>query len=124
MRVLYLCIWLCLSNLVMSETMANSLPAVYLEQHNMESFIPVAGTAGPFALEEILHLETTHLAALGAGILVGITYLEVGELAGIIIGVIGGDLFYRAVLKKEAQHDSWLPSSWFGGALILILIYL
>ncbi len=60
---------------------------------------------------EILHLETDHLLALGAGVLVGATvispYLEISELTGVVIGLIAGDLLYRSGLWPFEQHHGW-----------------
>jgi hypothetical protein len=62
----------------------------------------------PLSLHEILHLEPGHLFALGAGIVVGATvigpYFEVGELTGIVVGLIAGTLAYQV---WSSQHHSW-----------------
>ena len=80
---------------------------------NSGQFLPVSG-GSVVPIDEILHLSTDHLFALGAGILMGATFiapqLEVSELAGIIIGVIGGDLLYR-IFFPSRRH--WFPSGWF-----------
>ncbi len=60
---------------------------------------------------EILHMETDHLLALGAGVLIGATvispYLEISELTGVVIGVIGGDLLYRSGIWPFQEHHGW-----------------
>lgn len=78
--------------------------------------IPVAG-ADPFAaVGTLLHLETTHLVSLGLGIVIGSSVLapelNLGEITGIIVGVIVGDLLYRTVLAPEKGH-SWFPEGIF-----------
>lgn len=91
------------------------VPTVFTNNDNTEQFIPVAG-ADPFAaLGTILHLDTRHLVALGIGIVAGASIvgpnLEVGELTGILIGVIIGDLMYREFLEPE-KHN-WIPDDLF-----------
>jgi hypothetical protein len=60
---------------------------------------------------ELLHMETDHLLALGVGMVVGATvispYLEISELAGVAIGVIGGEMLYRSELWPFEQHHGW-----------------
>jgi hypothetical protein len=112
MRAAFLCIWLCLGYCQFGEAAGEITPTVFTGA-DAGQFIPVAEST-PIALGEILHLSTSHLFALGAGIVIGATVLvpqlEVGELTGIIIGVIVGDLFYRAFL---APQHSWFPEDLF-----------
>jgi len=116
MQMMLVLIWLALGVAVFpQQTIGEQLePAVFTEEDTGE-FISVAG-ADPFtALGTILHLDTKHLAALGIGIVFGATVitqqLEVGEIAGILVGVIAGDLLYRAFLSHKKQ--SWLPEDLF-----------
>lgn len=118
MRLIFLCAWLGINAIWLQTATAEPLtPAIFTEDNEGE-LISVAG-ADPFmALSTILHLDTKHLTALGLGIIFGATVittqLEVGEVSGILIGVIAGDLFYRAFLAPTNKHSSsWLPEDLF-----------
>lgn len=110
----YTCLYLSL--IFTQEAVGESIaPTVLIDNDNAGQFILVSG-ADPFAaLGTILHLDTKHLVALGVGIIVGATVigpnLELGELTGILIGVIIGDLMYRELLAPE-KH-SWIPDDLF-----------
>ena len=69
-------------------------------------FIKVA--EAPLSLGEVLHLSPEHLLALGAGIVVGATvigpYFGVGEVTGIVIGVITGAFAYKL---WSSGHRRW-----------------
>jgi hypothetical protein len=74
----------------------------------------VSTAGGELPVAEILHMETNHLVALGAGVLLGATvvspYLEIGELTGVVLGVIAGDLIFRTGLMNTwpfQQKKGW-----------------
>jgi|GEM_PF-4214136 len=79
-----------------------------------EPKLVLVGAEGPLPLHEILNLGTAHLFSLGIGIVAGVTIiapqLEIGELSGIVIGVIAGDLVYRLMFPKKRL---WFSSSLF-----------
>lgn len=115
MQPLFFCMWLCLGFAVINESVGapqETLRTTVLTKDDYGQFVPVAG-ADPFAaLGTILHLDTNHLVALGIGIVVGATLiapeLNLGELTGIIVGVIVGDLLYRVALTpKKVKSHSW-----------------
>ncbi|CAK0771239.1 hypothetical protein CCP3SC1AL1_540017 [Gammaproteobacteria bacterium] len=79
-----------------------------------EPRLVLVSAEGPLPLHEILNLGTDHLFSLGIGIVAGATIiapqLEIGELSGIVIGVIAGDLLYRLMFPKKRL---WFSSNWF-----------
>jgi len=113
--------WFCLSlmlieNAAGKELTSNELTSIVFTEDKAGQFIPTGGASDPFAaIGQILSLETKHLIALGLGIAVGAAIiapeLKVGEITGIVIGVIVGDLLYRSTLAPPAKkHDSWFDN--------------
>jgi hypothetical protein len=112
--------WLSINALLYSQATvaAEPIAMTIFTEDSVGELVPVAGGADPFtALGTILNLDTKHLAALGVGIVFGATtiayQLEVGEITGILVGVIAGDLFYRTFLAKHSNKHSWLPEDLF-----------
>lgn len=66
------------------------------------------GPSESLPINELLHLDTGHLIALGGGILLGATvipgYLGVSELAGLIIGLVGGEVAFRMQSVLFPRH--------------------
>ena len=56
------------------------------------------------ASNEVLHLDPPRLLFLGAGIATGLLFisptLEITELFGVALGVIGGEFLYQTVYKR------------------------
>lgn len=73
--------------------------------------ILAAGSGVGMPLDDILTLESKHLMALGVGLVAGAAligpYLGVGELVGIAIGVIGGEIVYRSDVWPLGKPRGW-----------------
>lgn len=80
-----------------------------------ETPLVLAATDGAVPLNQILEMEPGHLLALGGGVIAGAAvvgpYLGVSELVGVVIGVIGGELFYRSAYWPLRKPGGWLPGS-------------
>ena len=72
--------------------------------------IPVAETPIE-GMNEIFHMEPPRLLFLGGGILSGLLLisptLEVGELFGVILGVIGSEYLYQTLYKGNERTSHW-----------------
>lgn len=72
--------------------------------------IPVAETPVE-GMNEIFHMEPPRLLFLGGGILAGLLLispsLEVGELFGVLLGVIGSEYLYQTFYKTPEQSFHW-----------------
>ena len=72
---------------------------------------PLILAEGEGSVVELLHLDTMHLVALGAGLIAGpvliAPYFQLSELAAIVTGLMGGEVFYRTILAPF-ENKSWL----------------
>lgn len=73
--------------------------------------ILVADEGGGLPLTEILRLEPGHLLALGLGVIAGAVvfgpYLGTGEVVGVAIGVLSGEIFYRSRFWPLEKPHGW-----------------
>jgi hypothetical protein len=119
MRMAFFFVWFSLGVLPINAAVGGELFTAHLMEESPGQFIQVGGATDPFAaMGQILQLETNHLIALGVGIGIGAAViapeLGVGEITGIVIGVIVGDLIYRYTMapdKKEGWFDGWFSGS-------------
>ncbi len=62
-------------------------------------------------MNEIFHMEPPRLLFLGGGILAGLILisptLEVGELFGVVLGVIGSEYLYQTLYKGPESSSHW-----------------
>ena len=82
--------------------------------------IMVSEIEGLSSISGLLDLEPNHLLALGAGVLVGAAvigpYVGISELFGVIMGVIGADVFYRSDLWPFQKSRWWFQKgAWLSG---------
>ncbi len=72
--------------------------------------IPVA-EAPIEGMSEIFHMEPPRLLFLGGGILSGLLVvspgLEIGELFGVVLGVIGAEYLYQTFYKGNERSSRW-----------------
>ena len=67
---------------------------------------------GPLAgVDEIVHLEPSHLVFLGVGIIAGAMFiapnLAVGELFGVALGIVGSEFLYQTVYQPAFGSSRW-----------------
>ena len=66
--------------------------------------VQVADTPPAEATSEGIRIDPSRLLFFGAGILTGLVYispgLEVSELFGVVLGVVGAEYLYQTVYKK------------------------
>lgn len=71
-----------------------------------ETTLVLAAAESPLeGVNEIIHMESSHLLFLGAGLVGGALYigpqLGLSELLGVALGVIASEWLYRAVYKPR-----------------------
>jgi type IV secretory pathway TrbD component len=73
--------------------------------------IPAAEETPIEGMNEIFHMEPPRLLFLGGGILAGVLFisptLEVGELFGVVLGVIGSEYLYQTLYKTPEKSSHW-----------------
>lgn len=73
--------------------------------------IMVSELEGLSSVTGLLDLEPNHLLALGAGVLLGAAVIGpvmgISELFGVVMGVIGADVFYRSDLWPLPKSRWW-----------------
>lgn len=73
--------------------------------------ILAAGSESGLPLTEILRLEPGHLLALGIGVAAGAVFfgpfLGAGEVVGVAIGVLSGEIFYRSRFWPLEKPHGW-----------------
>lgn len=67
---------------------------------------------GPLAgVNEVIHMEPSHLLFLGLGIIAGATFvapnLAVSELFGVAIGIVGSEFLYQTVYQPAFGSSRW-----------------
>jgi F0F1-type ATP synthase membrane subunit c/vacuolar-type H+-ATPase subunit K len=118
-RALLRCLWLFLGLGLYGESWAQPIAGMPAEegtpygeywQYGQYGLVKVAEE--PISIGELFHLSPEHLFVLGAGIIVGVTvigpYFDMGEVAGIALGVITGAFAYQ--IWQPEHHSFW---GWF-----------
>ena len=66
--------------------------------------VHVADAPPPEAASDAFRIDPTRLLFFGAGILTGLVYvspaLEVSEVFGVVLGVVGAEYLYQTIYKK------------------------